>query len=221
MDGRYERDTSSHDRALSFFDAVYGFSLTLLVVTIEVKGVGAWRSPEALLDAVGSQVLSFLISFAVIAVFWRKNHTAIGRFTALDNVTITLNIVAIGFVVLIPFTTRAIGDPRLSNLPLPTSVYALNVALAILASVVMQEVARHRGLVDVDQPPEVRRAHLLNVLSTPAVFLLSIPVAYLGAALWDDASVGRLFWLILLVTGPVAGRWARRVAARSLAESAD
>ncbi|HLR96793.1 MAG TPA: TMEM175 family protein [Jiangellaceae bacterium] len=214
MTTRYERDTSNFDRALGFFDAVYGFALTLLVTTIDITDVQAWQSLGDLLAADGLQLLSFLISFIVIVVFWRQNHAMIARFSALDSATIMANVVMMAFVVFIPFTTEAMGHPDLQELPLPTAMYAFNVGAAIVASIVVQQVGWRRGLVDHDESPRARRARLLDALIAPVVFFASIPVTYLGVALWGDSSAGKLFWLLLVVTGPVTGRWAERVARR-------
>lgn len=213
MSERYERDTSSYDRALGFFDAVYGFALTLLVTTIDVTGVSTWDSPSAFLSTNGDQLLSFAISFVVIVVFWRQNHRLIGRFAALDGITIAANAVVMLFVVFIPFTTEAMGDPQLQALPLPTAMYALNVALAVIASVLMFQLAASRGLLAEELPWRARRAQLLDGLVTPAVFLLSIPVTYAATAAWNEPDIGKLFWLTLLVIGPVTGRWSDRVVA--------
>lgn len=214
MTTRYERDTSNFDRAVGFFDAVYGFALTLLVTTIDITDVQAWQSLGNLLAADGLQLLSFLISFIVIVVFWRQNHAMIARFTALDSATILANVVVMAFVVFIPFTTEAMGHPDLQELPLPTAMYAFNVGAAIVASMVVHQVGWRHGLVDQDESPRARRARLLDALTAPVVFFASIPVTYLGVALWGDSSVGKLFWLLLVVIGPVSGRWADRVARR-------
>src|SRR5699024_9822808 len=212
-------DTSNFDRALGFFDAVYGFALTLLVTTIDITNPAAWRSLDSLWSENGSQLLSFAISFVVSVLFWRANHQLIGRFAALDGVTIAANVVVMGFVVFIPFTTDAMGSPQLQELPLPTALYAFNVALAILAGVVMFQVALRRGLVEDALPPRARRAELLDSLVGPVVCRLSIPVTYWGGSRWGDASAGKLFWLLLLVLGPITGRWADRVARRARGES--
>ncbi len=223
MGNGYERDTSNFDRAVGFFDAVYGFSLTLLVTTIDVTDVQAWQSLGELLAADGTQLLSFLISFVVIVAFWRQNHAMIARFTALDSATITANVVVMAFVVFIPFTTEAMGHPDLQALALPTAMYAFNVGAAILAGTLVYQVGIRRGLVDQDEPPRARRAWTIDALTKPVVMFASIPVTYFGVALWGDSSAGKLFWLLLLVVGPVSGRWADRVAGRSraLARHAD
>lgn len=221
MADRYERDSSSYDRALGFFDAVYGFSLTLLVTTIDVTGTATWQSPYALISNNGGELLSFGISFIVIAVFWRNNHHMIGRLAALDGPTITANIVVMGLVVFIPFTTDAIGDPQLQQLALPTALYAVNVALCIIASVIMFQIAVSRGLTDNPVPKRVRKAQIIDGLSAPAVFLLSVPVTYWAVATWQDSSAGKLFWLLLVITGPIIGRWSARIEAADTAVSAD
>ena len=136
MATRYERDTSNYDRALAFFDVVYGFSLTLLVTTIDVTDERAWRSPSELLRTNGSQAFSFALSFVVIVVFWRSNHALVARFTALDPAVIAANVAVTFFVVFIPFTTGAMGDPDLQDLALRArTLDALVVPAVMFASV--------------------------------------------------------------------------------------
>lgn len=211
MDTRYERDTSNFDRALGFLDAVYGFALTLLVTTIDVEGRDAWTSVGALLSDDGSELLSFLISFVVIVVFWRQNHALVGRLAALDSATIGANIVIAGLIIFIPFTTEAMGDPDLQDLPLPTALYALNVAAAVVATIVMYRIALNHGLEAEPDPPRVHRADLVDALVTPAVMIISIPVTYLGVELWGDSSAGKYVWATLLVITPISGRRAARI----------
>lgn len=218
MATRYERGTSNFDRPLGFFDAVYGFALTLLVTTIDVSDRQAWQSLDRLLADHGTELLSFLISFVVIVAFWRASHDMIGRFTALDPATILANVVVLGFVVLVPFATEAMGDPALQDLPLPTAIYAFIVGTALVASIVMYQIALSRGLVEEPEPPRVRRVRLLDAALMPAVMFASIPVTYLGVALWGDSSAGKLFWMLLIVLGPLSGRLTERYVRRSVVE---
>jgi len=206
----FERDTSSFDRALAFFDSVYGFALTLLVVNIDVTGTNTWSSVSALLSANGTQFTSFAISFVVIVAFWRLNHGLVARMTGLDGPVVVANIVVIGLVVFMPFTTEAMGDPQLSHLPLPTALYAFNVAGATIASVVMFEVALRHGLVAGDDPRAAARSGTFEALGKATVFLLSIPVTYAGVALWGTTTPGKVFWLSLFLVAPAVSLMARR-----------
>lgn len=215
---RYERDTSNFDRAVGFFDAVCGFALTLLVTTIDVSEERTWRSVDSLISAQGTQLLSFLISFVVIVAFWRRNHAMVARFTALDSATVMANVVVMGLLIFIPFTTEAMGDPALQDLPLPTALYALNVGVAVLANIVMYQLALSRGLVEDEDPPPARKAQLVDALLKPLVMFASIPVTYLGVAVWGDSSAGKYFWLLLLVVSPFSGRYADQVTRRARAD---
>ena len=199
----YPRDTAEFDRALNFVDAIFGFSVTLLVTTLQVPPADAWRSLPALLDTgLGDQLLAFVISFAVIAGFWRANNQVIAGFRALDGMSIRVLIYLVALVVFIPFTTKAISDPDPAKLPLPTAVYAVNVAAVVALSILLVVVGRVRGLTDPEQPLLPQIAGSLTVAT---VFLISVPLAYrIGPA------NAKWAWLSLLVISPLIDMVARR-----------
>ena len=212
----YARDTLEFARAFTFFDAVYAFALTLLVVNIDPPKAADWTSLSALLGSgLEWQLLGFAISFAVIAVFWRVNHRIVAEFRALSPATITANLVAIAFVVLIPFSTQGVSDIETADAPLAVAVYAVNISCAVLAQSAMFYVARHDGVLAHPLPRRADRARLIDTLTIPAIFLVSIPIAYT----WG-ADAGRLTWALLIVVGPISGRLASRRVARIVAEDA-
>ena len=157
----------------------------------------------------------FAISFVVIAVFWRVNHRIVAEFRALSPGTITANLVAIAFVVLIPFSTQGVSDIATADAPLAVAVYAVNISCAVLAQTAMFYVARHDGVLAHPLPRRADRANLIDTLTTPAIFLISIPIAYA----WG-ADAGRWTWALLIVVGPISGRLASRRVARIVAEDA-
>jgi TMEM175 potassium channel family protein len=195
--GVFERGTSEFDRALSFIDAIFGFSVTLLVTTLDVPPAEAWKSLGSLLDSgLGDQLLAFVISFAVVSGFWRGNHRLIATFNALDPPSLRFSIYLVALVVFIPFTTRAISDPNPAGLPLPTALYAANVAAVVLVSIGLTILARWRGLTDNADEPLLEQ--IAGALLIAVVFLGSIPMAYRfgpGSAKWC--------WLTLVVLGPL------------------
>lgn len=195
--GVYERGTAEFDRALSSIDAIFGFSVTLLVTTLDVPPAEAWQSLSSLLDTgLGDQLLAFVISFAVVFGFWRSNHRLIATFHALDATTLRVCIYLVALMVFIPFTTKAISSPNPEDLPLPTALYAANVAAVVLVSLALTIVARLRGLTDTADEPLIWQ--IAGALLTASMFLISIPVAYRygpGSAKWC--------WLALVVLGPL------------------
>ncbi len=94
-----EPDTSfrqrSHEvsRIEAFSDVVFGFSLTLLVVSLEVPHTFT----ELLTDMRG--FVPFAICFAIFAMVWWQHHNFFRRYGLDDGVTATLNFVLL-FVML-------------------------------------------------------------------------------------------------------------------------
>ena len=68
---------------------------------------------------------------------------------------------------------------------------------------------RAHGLVEDDVPPGTFWVARLDVLSKIAVSAVSIPVADVADAGW-----GMLCWSLLLIVGPLMGRWRTRVEMR-------
>lgn len=210
----YGRDSVEFSRAIAFFDAVYAFAVTLLVVNIDPPEASDWSSLATLLGSgLEWQLLGFAISFVVIAVFWRINHRLMADFRGLSSATIVANLVATAFVVLIPFTTQGISDVETSDEPLAIALYAVNISCAVFAQTAMYQVALHDGMVAHPLPRRAAVARLLDTMVTPAVFLASIPIAYAFGA---DAA--RYTWTLLIVISPISGALTSRRVARILAE---
>ncbi len=151
----------------------------------------------------------------VIAVFWRLNHRIVAGFRALSSATIVANIVTLAFVVLVPFSTRGISDVDTAGEPLTVAWYAVNISAVVLAQIAMYYIARHDGALADPLPRRADTVKLIDSLTTPAVFLASIPIAYAFGADW-----GRYAWATLLVISPLSGRWAARRIARIRATAA-
>jgi uncharacterized membrane protein len=194
----FARGTTEFDRALGFFDATYAVALTLLVTTLDGYDVpGTWADPAALWAAIGTQVVAFFIAFAVVAFYWRSNHGFVGRLHHLSGHLVTVNIVLLAFIVLLPFSTDAMGQfPE----PLATAVFAGNVAVISSMEAVMSVLAWREGLMSAPPSRQRMRLNLVPQLIPAAVFLASIPVAYLVSS-----PAARLSWLSLLILNPMVG----------------
>jgi uncharacterized membrane protein len=200
---RFARGTPEFDRALAFFDGTYAVALTLLVTTLDSTTVpGAWADLAALWAAIGSQIVAFFLAFAIVAFYWRSNHAFVARLHHLSGRLITVNLVLLAFVVLLPFSTDALGEHQE---PLATAVFAGNVAVISATEAVMSLLAWRNGLPSAPPSPRGIRLELVAQLVPPAVFLASIPVAYLVSS-----PAARLSWLTLVVVNPVVGILVRR-----------
>lgn len=204
-DGYFADDSNEFDRGVSFFDAIYGFSATLLIANLDAPSPESWRDMSSLLESgIGSQLFGFALSFAVIVLFWRANVHLVRGLTGLDGPTVIANLVATALVILIPFTTQGISDPASSDYALPTALYALNITLAALAQIAVSLIGRARGLERVSLTGRARAVDLAGAALTPVVFGISIPIA-----LAFGPAAGQWTWLALVFLLPVVGRFQR------------
>lgn len=205
--GVFSRERAEFDRGLAFFDAIYGFAITLLIANVDMPPAEAWRDLGTLLSGgVGIQLTGFAISFIVIAAFWSRNASLISEFSGLDGTVIAANLVTAGLIVLLPFTTQGMSDPALTDVPLPTMLYAANVALIMTSLVVTREVGRIRGLVAVGGTLKARWAPRIDAAAQILVFVVSIPVAAYASADW-----AKVVWIALIPVGVLFGAWSGKV----------
>jgi hypothetical protein len=78
---------AAHDvtRIEAFSDAVFGFAITLLVVSLEVPD-----SFDELLQVMKSLPV-FAVTFAILLMMWQEHHNLFKRFPCADGVSIWLN----------------------------------------------------------------------------------------------------------------------------------
>jgi uncharacterized membrane protein len=190
-----------YDRVLFFSDAVFAIAITLLVVDIRV--------PEVVLNA-GNQlyesrdkILSFVISFLVIGLFWMGHHRLFRYITALDRPVIFLNLLFLGAIAFLPYPTALLFAGN-THEPAAPVFYAACVAVAGVVELAIWLYATHsKALVPATVPLAVRRYELAQLLPTPVVFLLSIPVAFIAPG------VAPFTWILLVPIGRILPRLMR------------
>jgi uncharacterized membrane protein len=203
---RYTRDQGEFDRAIGFVDATFALALTLLVTTVDVADPRvAFSSLGALDDAVGEQFVAFAIAFAVIASYWLQHHRLIARFAAIDYPAMVVNLFLIAAIVLLPFSTDAVGARGVQDLPLPTVIMAVNVVAASVLHTLVFVVAVRRNLLSTAPSPGEVSWFVVNALAGAVVFAASVPVAYL-----ISPTAAKITWIGLLPIGWLLARYTAR-----------
>jgi uncharacterized membrane protein len=203
---RYSRDQAEFDRAIGFVDATFALALTLLVTTLDIGDpASAFASLGGLDDALGQQFIAFLIAFAVIANYWLLHHRLIASFAAIDTPTMVVNLALIAAIVLLPFSTQAVGDPAVQDLPLPTVIMAVNVVAASAMHTLVYLVAVRRNLLSQAPSRGEVSATAANGLAAAAVFGASVPIAYLASPV-----AAKITWITLIPISQLLGRYSAR-----------
>lgn len=178
-------------RIVAFSDGVFSIAITLLVLNLTIDpGIPRDELAQKLWDQ-HEALLAYAISFAVIARFWLVHHSFFSEVKAFDSRLIALNMLYLGFLVLIPFSSQVLGDYG-GQLP-AVVVYSANLAAVVLIGQWMSWDARKAGLAKID--PEAARGNLIRALFIAGVFLGSIVIALF------DASIAPFFWLLLFFEG--------------------
>lgn len=185
---RREEHEVEFSRIVAFSDGVFSIAITLLIlnVSIEARDVADGGLWQALWDQ-RENLLAYAISFAVIGRFWLVHHRFFGEVTAFDNRLIGLNMLYLGWIVLIPFSSQLLGDYG-GQTP-SVIVYAVNLAVVVLLGLLMSSRARRAGLTSGDADDD--REAKLRAFFIAAVFLLSVPVAVVAP------NYAPLLWLVL------------------------
>jgi uncharacterized membrane protein len=170
------------ERIVFFSDAVMAIAITLLVIDIKVPeidpGSAALHLPDYLSET-ATHLLTFLISFAVIGIYWAAHHRYFGFIQRYDTPLIALNLVFLFFIACMPFVASLLG--RHASVPAAVVAYTLTVAAlgASLAGIWWYATHGNR-LVDPELDRSTIRITKIRLLAGTLVFLLAAPLAFIG-----------------------------------------
>jgi uncharacterized membrane protein len=214
-----QEDLPGVDRLLALTDGVVAIALTLLVLELKVPSLDQVIPPtsaSALAAQLGDdtdQLLSYLISFYVIANFWLIHHRVFRQLAGQRESLAWWNFLFLFTISIMPFTSNLLGE--YSENPLAVSIFALNLLLASLATQATLEIGRRRGLTTAGTDPRAARAGKLNALGTFAVILASIGLA------WVNTDAAKYCWLLIALVPHVVNRFLPRPAGPGVGPGGD
>jgi uncharacterized membrane protein len=195
---RREGNEVEFSRIVAFSDGVFSIAITLLVLNLGLKtNVTDAQLADALWDQ-RENLLAYAISFAVIGRFWLVHHRFFSEVVAFDSRLIGLNMLYLGWIVLIPFSSEVLGDYG-GQTP-AVVLYSANLAGVVLIGLLMSADARRAGLTSIDE--YTHREARIRSSYIAGVFLLSIPLAFVAP------QIAPYFWLVLFLdpTSRLVGR---------------
>lgn len=185
-------------RIVAFSDGVFSIAITLLVLNLGIdKGLTEGQIDNALWDQ-RDLFFAYAISFAVIGRFWLVHHRFFAEVNAFDGRLIGLNLVYLGWIVLIPFSSEVLGE--YGGKTTAVVLYSINLAVVVLLGLAMSADARRRGLTKIDD--RTHRENQIRATYIAGIFGLSIPIALVAP------NVAPWLWLVLFVDP--SSRLARR-----------
>lgn len=190
-------DTGEFARVVGFSDAIFAIAMTLLALGIGVSGLpddgGSARDMiDALRDAL-PEIISFAVSFYVIGRYWLAHHWFFSRLERIDRRMLSLNLAYLGLVAFLPFPTGLLGDYEGNAIAFV--VFAVSMAAVSMMELVLAGHADRAGLLQPGTPLGLWRWTRIASVFPVAVFLLSIPIAFV------NTTAALLSWLVLSPVG--------------------
>ena len=199
---RLRRGTET-ERTMFFSDAVFAIAMTLLVLDLRLPAIDSNTTADELrlllLDQL-EPLAAFILSFILVGLLWLNHHRKFTAIQGYDGTLQVINLAALFFVVFLPVPTSLLFQAS-SQSPWPPVIYALTIAGAFASMSWLWAHAHRARLMHGWVDPALYRMVLHGTDPVWAVFLLSIPAAFLSPA-WAMYS-----WILIWPVSVVHGRW--------------
>ena len=198
-------DVPRVNRLLTLSDGVIAIALTLLVLQLRVPSLSEVADPDSAADLAAqlgkgsAQLVSYGISFYVIAEFWLVHRQVFRLVGDQEEGMEWWNFAFLFTITIMPFTSTLLG--AFVRNPLAVDIFALNLLLASLATQAMIVVGRRRGLLISDAKA---RAGRISAAVVPIVMAVSI-----GLSWWSTAAA-MYSWILMAVAPGIINRWSAR-----------
>ena len=182
-------------------DGIFSIAMTLLVLDIHVPDLINSISSSELshqLILMWPRILSFLISFIILGMFWVSHHTEFRFIKKLDNKLIWLNIFFLLFVSLLPFSAALLGRYAFNQTAI--FVYGIQLIFLVLMQYFIWVHARRKPEL-MEDSLHPRMGHLVNRLAFLAImaYIMGMALCFIKSPYYLNYlrphSFALYFWL--------------------------
>lgn len=115
-------------RVAALTDGVFAIVLTLLVLDLHAPTATSQAQLLSHLRDIVPQLILFVVSFAIVAVFWYGHHMEMHWIVRSDRVHLGITLVFLLTISFVPFSASLLG--KNPQLPLAATIYGTNLFLA-------------------------------------------------------------------------------------------
>lgn len=198
------RSLFSAERAKAFVDAVVAIAMTLLILPLmesvgEAQGMpggaAAWLGEHA------GQLISFVLSFWIIAMFWIAHHELFADVERVTERLLWLTVCWMLTIVWMPVATAMTG--QLEPEPLVKVLYIGTMALTKVFTLLTRLYLRAHPELHALSAERLRRGMIVDV-TMGSLFLIALGIAVLVPA------IGYFSLFLLMLIGPITRMLMRR-----------
>ena len=173
----------STNRVEAFSDGVLAIVITLLVLELRVphlEGEPTSRALAAAFVEIIPKGVSFIVSFAIVAIFWVNHHQLFHSISRVNRPLLWLNMAFLLFISAAPFPTAVIGE--YPGNAFAVAFFGVVMLGAGLTCAAMRWYASFPGRLSAADPAVLRRAVRRSLIS-PALYLLGALLAFVSPPL--------------------------------------
>jgi uncharacterized membrane protein len=190
------------EHIISFGDAIFAFAITLMTLSIDIPDLPKNLTESQLMSALYEmypQVESYIISFAVISIFWISYHQVFNFITKSYISMVYLNLLFLLLITFLSITTSLVieyGSYQISHV-----IYCVVVIMtSSLLALIWWYGTKDYRLIDKEIHPLFIRGMMVNHVLVPFVFAISILVSFF------NLDIAQYLWLIIVPLNVVVRR---------------
>ncbi len=182
------------EHIISFGDAIFAFAITLMTLSIDIPDLPPNLTEPQLLSRLYElypQVESYIISFAVISIFWVSYHQVFNFITRSHISMVYLNLLFLLLITFLSITTSLVIE--YGTYQIPYVIYCVVVIMtSSLLALIWWHASKDYRLIDKDIHPLFIRGMMVNYILIPFVFAVSILVSFF------NLDVAQYLWLVIV-----------------------
>ncbi|HET7642370.1 MAG TPA: TMEM175 family protein [Nitrososphaeraceae archaeon] len=181
------------EHVISFSDAIFAFAITLMTLSIDIPDLPTNLTQSELLNelyALYPQFESYIISFAVIAIFWVSYHQVFNHIKGSHITMVYLNLIFLLLITLLSLSTSLIIN--YDTYQIPYIIYNLIVIITSFLLALIWWYATKNKFLDKNLHPFFIKGLMANLMSIPIVFTISIILSFV------NLYIGQYFWLVII-----------------------
>ena len=181
------------EHVISFSDAVFAFAITLMALSIDIPDLPSDLTQAELVDKLYGlfpQFESYIISFAVIAIFWVSYHQVFNHIKGSHIIMVYLNLLFLLLITLLSLSTSLVIN--YGGYHIPYIIYSFMVILtSSLLAMIWWHATKDKLLIDKNLHSLYIKGVMINLISIPLVFTISIIISFV------NLGIAEYFWLVI------------------------
>jgi uncharacterized membrane protein len=181
------------EHVISFSDAIFAFAITLIALSIDIPDLPSNLTQSELLDKLYDlfpQFESYIISFAVIAIFWVSYHQVFNHIKGSHIIMVYLNLLFLLLITLLSLSTSLVIN--YGGYHIPYIIYSIMVILtSSLLAMIWWHATKDKLLIDKNLHQFYIKGVMITLISIPLVFTVSIIISFV------NLDIAEYFWLVI------------------------